>query len=67
MNIKKLKKLRNDNDLTQKDVAELIGISRPMYNMIENGIRNPSLEVMQKIVDLFGEEAKDIFFNNGVA
>ncbi|SFL09509.1 helix-turn-helix transcriptional regulator [Halanaerobium salsuginis] len=67
MNIKKLKKLRKNNDLTQKDVAELIGISRPMYNMIENGIRNPSLEVMQKIVDLFGEEAKDIFFNNGVA
>jgi putative transcriptional regulator len=67
MNIKKLKKLRKSNDLTQKDVAELIGISRPMYNMIENGIRNPSLEVMQKIVDLFGDEAKDIFFNNGVA
>lgn len=67
MKRKKLKRLRKNKNLTQKEVAKLIGISRPMYTSIENGTRNPSLEVMQKIVKLFGDESKDIFFSNEVA
>ena len=67
MKRKKLKYLRKQKGLTQKEVAENIGISRPMYTNIENGNRNPSLGIMKKIVKLLGEEAKDIFFDSEVA
>lgn len=67
MDIKKLKQLRKKFGLTHKEVAKKLQISRPMYTLIENGKRKPSLRVMQKIVSLFGEEAKDIFFTNEVA
>lgn len=67
MNLKKLKQLRKEKGLTHKETAKILAISRSMYTMIENGTRKPSLKVMQKMVDYFGEEAKDIFFNNQVA
>lgn len=67
LNTKKLKKMRLERNLTHKEVAIELGISRAMYTLIENGDRNPSIKIMQRIVMLFGDEAKDIFFNNEVA
>jgi putative transcriptional regulator len=58
----KLKKLRKDKGLTQKEVADKIGVSRSMYTSIESGTRDPSLKVMQRIVDFFGDRVKEIFF-----
>lgn len=63
----KLREIRKNKGLTQKKVAEVIGVSRPMYTSIENGTRNPSLRVVQNIIDFFGDEAKEAFFNNEVA
>mgnify|MGYP006300024269 CR=1 FL=1 len=63
----KLKQLRLEKGLSQKEVAKYADISRAYYTMIENGDRTPSMRVMQNIVKLFGPEAKDIFFNDEVA
>jgi putative transcriptional regulator len=38
--------------LTHEEVAEAIGTTRQYYSMIENGTRNPSVEVAKKIGDV---------------
>lgn len=47
--------------LSQQDVAEAIGISRPFYTLIERGARNPSLTVALRIAELFGGDPRDLF------
>lgn len=56
-------KLRKDNRLTQKQVSEFVGINRSYYGFIENGQRNPRLEIAKKIANLFNVELEKIFPN----
>ncbi|WP_313563581.1 helix-turn-helix transcriptional regulator [Ruminiclostridium cellobioparum] len=58
-----LKELRSGKDLTQKQVAEPIGITASYLGMIENGVRIPNLEIAKAIADFFGKNIEDIFFN----
>jgi transcriptional regulator with XRE-family HTH domain len=41
-------------DLTQKDVAEMAGISFKSISEIELGIRNPSLNTLKSVLDVLG-------------
>jgi putative transcriptional regulator len=45
----KLKLKRVEKDLTQEQLAKLIGLSRVSYVHIENGEQNPSYETWGKI------------------
>jgi len=45
----KVKETRTDNDISQKLLAEMVGISRQALHAIENGRAIPSLEVAFKI------------------
>ncbi len=53
---KYLKDLRNQQNKSQQDVADAVGITRQYYNMIEAGERQPdmSLSTMQKLSEAFG-------------
>lgn len=51
--MRKLKSLRLGLDLTQKEVAERLVISRERYNQYETGRRNPDYEMLIKLADLF--------------
>ena len=44
-----LKKLRHESNLTQEQLAKMVGISRTMVTEIENGNANPSVKVAKKI------------------
>lgn len=44
-----LREIRKDRDLTQQEVATLIGVSKITYSSIEAGVRNPSHETAKKI------------------
>lgn len=50
-----LKKLREENELSQQQVAEVLDISRQQYNFIENGKRQEdmNLSTAAKLADLF--------------
>lgn len=61
MDSEKLKKARKKMGLSQKDVAKKLGISRSMYTLIENGKRNPSIKVLKKMINVFGDQINDIF------
>lgn len=49
----KIKKLRTKNQLTQKQLAEKLGLAQSTIGMIESGKRDVSFEILIKIADLF--------------
>lgn len=44
--------LRKDKNLTQKQLAEMAGISRSYYSEIEVGVKNPSGNTAKRIADI---------------
>ncbi len=60
---KRLIELRESSQLTQEDMAKMLGISRSFYGHIETGIRNPSYGLARKIADVFDVSVEEIFFD----
>jgi len=50
---KNIKKLRKEKSWLQKQMAVELNISQSYYNKIENGQREPSLEVVKKLANMF--------------
>lgn len=42
---------RVSNNLTQKELADRIGINQADISKLENGTRNPSLRLLQRLAD----------------
>lgn len=59
-----MKKYRKINGLSQKKVAEKIGLHRTYINAIERERRNVSLENIQKIAEAIGMEAYQLFIDS---
>lgn len=49
----KLKEIRERTGLTQAEVARQLGISPPVYNRYETGVREPPYETLCRIADFF--------------
>ena len=49
-------------EMTQKELAELIGLSRQTIMAIEGNKYPPSLEVAFRIAHVFGISIEDVFF-----
>jgi len=49
-----LKKLRQENNVSQEFLAKKIGISRPTYAQVESGARDMSVKEAQKLAQFFG-------------
>ncbi|HEL1596251.1 TPA: helix-turn-helix transcriptional regulator [Streptococcus suis] len=49
----RLKDLREDNDYTQREVAEILSFSRSAYAKIERGERILSPEILIKLSNLY--------------
>jgi predicted transcriptional regulator len=45
---------RNSQNLTQKELAERTGINQADISKIENGTRNPSLNLLKRLADGMG-------------
>lgn len=56
-----IKSLRKKLGWSQEKLAEKTGVSAPYITQIENGIRTPSLDIVEKIAHAFGVEYKDLF------
>ena len=52
--IKALVAARNSLNLTQKELAERTGINQADISKIENGTRNPSLNLLKRLADGMG-------------
>lgn len=53
MYIKRLKDIREDNDLLQKQIAIILEITRQQYGLYENGKREIPLEKLIKLADFY--------------
>lgn len=56
-----LKAIREDSRMTQKELADKIGVRRETILHLENNRYNPSLEMALKIARVFGMSVEDIF------
>jgi putative transcriptional regulator len=57
-----LKVYRARKDLTQEELAELVGVTRPTINFIENGRFVPSALLALKIAKAFDAPFEEVFF-----
>ena len=46
-----LKRIRKSKGLSQKELAEKLGVSQPSYAQYERGARNPKVETIRKIAN----------------
>jgi len=51
----KIAQLRVQNNWTQNDVANMIGITKAAYSNIETGKRNPSFNIIIKLQRIFND------------
>lgn len=51
---KKLKELRQEKGVSQKEVASAIGVTLSAYSNYEQGIREPSYEILVNICKYYG-------------
>lgn len=49
---KRLREVRKSKKLTQKELADILGIKRNTYSDWENGKTEPSFEILVKLPDL---------------
>lgn len=64
INLKRLKGLRVENDLSQEDMAKLIGISSSSYQRKESGENQFLLIEADKIAKVLKKDIRDIFFTS---
>ena len=57
----RMRKLRHDQDMTQAELAQRLGVSRQTVNAVETGKYNPSLPLAFEIGRVFGLKIEDIF------
>ena len=58
----KLKEARLSKNLSQGDLAKLVGVSRQTINMIENNDYNPSLALCLNICKVLDKTLNDLFW-----
>ena len=60
--ISKIKEFREDNNMQQKDLADLLGVSRQTIYYLEKGTYTPKLTLSLNIAKIFKKPIEEIFF-----
>lgn len=50
---KRIRDLREDKDMTQQEIADILHINRRTYSAYENGVNAMTPETLCKLADLF--------------
>ncbi|MBN1215725.1 MAG: helix-turn-helix transcriptional regulator [Candidatus Lokiarchaeota archaeon] len=58
----RIKEFREEKSLTQKEFADIIGVSRQTIYFLEKGDYNPSLTLSFKIAELLDKPLNQIFY-----
>ena len=58
----RLKQFRAAKDLTQSDLADLVGVSRKTINTVENNVFIPSVMLALKLARQLGTSVETLFF-----
>lgn len=55
-----LKMAREKKNMTQKEVADSIGVAKSTYSLYESGNREPNVQTIKKIADTLNVSADDL-------
>ena len=58
----KLKAARAAKDMSQKDLADAVGVTRQTISAIENGDYNPTIKLCTAICRVLGKTLNDLFW-----
>ncbi len=50
---KRLRELREDSDLTQRQLAAILGLTQPQYFRYEQGYRDLPTDILIRLADLY--------------
>ncbi len=50
---KRLRDMREDADMTQRELAAVLGMSQPQYNRYEQGYRDIPTDILIRLADLY--------------
>lgn len=50
---KRLRELREDSDLTQRQIAAILGLTQPQYFRYEQGYRDLPTDILIRLADLY--------------
>ena len=50
---KRIRELREDSDITQKQVSDYLGMKQPQYSRYERGFRDIPTDVLIALADLY--------------
>ncbi len=59
----KIRRLRQDNELSQAELASAVGVSREVISNLENGLRMPKLNEINRLSELFSCSIDDLISN----
>lgn len=57
-----IKVARAEKDMTQKELAQAVGVSRQTINAIEQGEYNPTINLCRAICRVLGKTLDDLFW-----
>ena len=60
VNGSKIRDLREQNNMTQVELGEIVGVEQSMIGFIEREIKRPSVELLARIADCFGVAMDDL-------
>ena len=58
---KRLRQVRRQQDITQEQLAEAVGISPTFLSNLERGINGPSFEILEKIAQVLHVPVRELF------
>ena len=58
---KRLRKIRRNQDLTQAQLAETIGVTMEFVSLLERGQTSPSFETLDKLAKALGVPVSELF------
>ena len=62
MKNKKMKIARVENDMTQEQLADAVGVTRQTIGLIESGNYNPSISLCIQICNALNKTLNDLFW-----
>ena len=62
----KLKAARAEKDMSQKDLAEAVGVTRQTINAVEIGNYNPTINLCKAICKALGKTLNDLFWEGDI-
>lgn len=55
-----LRRLREERNLTQTELADLLGVAPSFISLLERGERQPSVETLARLAGIFGVSYDDL-------